>query len=186
MKSVHKIASKNEIYRRFRCAAPNCAKSEKIWPRFDNFRRHCQRMHKDQNIDELVGKSTLSNGHATQDSAVEVASKPGDSLWVHPGKTSSSKKRNFNDFLEETSIQQTSELRANINMPSKDFEDGHSNATHRRLSSIDDGGDEYCEDKLEKEGINKDGHMKNQHEDDDTQATFERLMALYKPIPQVD
>ncbi len=60
-KSVHKIAPKNSSDRSFRCAAPNCTKREKIWPRLDNFRQHCMRMHsKDYaNIDDLVRKSVV-------------------------------------------------------------------------------------------------------------------------------
>ena len=54
MKSVHKIAPRNGTDRSFRCVAPNCTKSEKIWPRLDNFRQHCHRIHKDYDIDELV------------------------------------------------------------------------------------------------------------------------------------
>ena len=58
-KSVHKIAPKNGTDKSYRCAAPNCSKKEKLWPRLDNFRQHCTRIHKDQNIEELVRKSVL-------------------------------------------------------------------------------------------------------------------------------
>ncbi|KAL8786431.1 MAG: hypothetical protein Q9195_008201 [Heterodermia aff. obscurata] len=58
MKSVHKVAPKNGTYRSYRCAAPNCPKKEKIWPRLDNFRQHCHRLHKGEAIDELVSNYT--------------------------------------------------------------------------------------------------------------------------------
>ena len=59
MKSVHKITPKNSTDKSFRCAAANCPKKEKIWPRLDNFRQHCVRMHPNEKIDELVRKSVV-------------------------------------------------------------------------------------------------------------------------------
>ena len=61
MKSVHKIAPRNGTDRSFRCAALDCTKKDKIWPRLDNFRQHCARIHKEDNIDELVRKSVLTS-----------------------------------------------------------------------------------------------------------------------------
>ncbi|KAL8958299.1 MAG: hypothetical protein Q9183_005866, partial [Haloplaca sp. 2 TL-2023] len=61
-KSVHKIMPKNSNDRSFRCAAMNCPKKEKIWPRLDNFRQHCVRIHDGENCDELVRKSELGPG----------------------------------------------------------------------------------------------------------------------------
>ena len=58
-KSVHKIAPKNTSDRSFRCAAPNCTKKEKVWPRLDNFRQHCSRMHPKTDIEDLVRKSVV-------------------------------------------------------------------------------------------------------------------------------
>ncbi|KAL8911539.1 MAG: hypothetical protein Q9171_003303 [Xanthocarpia ochracea] len=58
-KSVHKIMPKNSTDRSFRCAAINCPKKEKIWPRLDNFRQHCLRIHPDEECDELVKKSAM-------------------------------------------------------------------------------------------------------------------------------
>lgn len=58
-KSLHKIAPKNPTDRSFRCAATNCPKRDKIWPRLDNFRQHCTRMHADENVDDLVTKSVV-------------------------------------------------------------------------------------------------------------------------------
>lgn len=58
-KSVHKIMPKNSTDRSFRCAARNCPKKEKIWPRLDNFRQHCIRIHQEEDCDELVRKSVV-------------------------------------------------------------------------------------------------------------------------------
>lgn len=63
-KSVHKIMPTNSNDRSFRCAALNCPKREKIWPRLDNFRQHCKRIHPEvqessEKLDELVRKSVV-------------------------------------------------------------------------------------------------------------------------------
>ncbi|KAL8755598.1 MAG: hypothetical protein Q9199_003535 [Rusavskia elegans] len=58
-KSVHKIMPKNSTDRSFRCAAINCPKREKIWPRLDNFRQHCLRIHPEEGCDDLVRKSVV-------------------------------------------------------------------------------------------------------------------------------
>lgn len=58
-KSVHKIAPKNVVDKSYRCAAVNCPKKEKIWPRPDNFRQHCKRMHRDEDSEELLRKSVI-------------------------------------------------------------------------------------------------------------------------------
>ena len=58
-KSVHKIAPRSGSDKSYRCAAPNCSKKDKLWPRLDNFRQHCTRIHKGEDIDELVRKSVL-------------------------------------------------------------------------------------------------------------------------------
>lgn len=51
-KSVHKIAvSKTKSYR---CAATSCTNKDKIWPRLDNFKQHIERMHKDEDIHNLI------------------------------------------------------------------------------------------------------------------------------------
>lgn len=61
-KSVHKITPRNASDKSYRCAATNCPKKEKIWPRLDNFRQHCSRMHKEMDCEELVRMSVvLSN-----------------------------------------------------------------------------------------------------------------------------
>ena len=58
-KSVHKIAPKNPGDRSYRCASANCPKRDKIWPRLDNFRQHCIRMHVQENLDVLVRQSVV-------------------------------------------------------------------------------------------------------------------------------
>ncbi|KAL8849108.1 MAG: hypothetical protein Q9221_005877 [Calogaya cf. arnoldii] len=65
-KSVHKIMPKNSSDRSFRCAAINCPRREKIWPRLDNFRQHCLRIHPEEGCDELVRKSELDPGLAME------------------------------------------------------------------------------------------------------------------------
>lgn len=60
MKSVHKIAPRSGTDKSYRCAALNCSKKDKLWPRLDNFRQHCSRIHKGEDIDELVRKSEVS------------------------------------------------------------------------------------------------------------------------------
>ncbi|KAL9600861.1 MAG: hypothetical protein Q9219_002903 [cf. Caloplaca sp. 3 TL-2023] len=65
-KSVHKIMPKNSTDRSFRCAARNCPKKEKIWPRLDNFRQHCIRIHPEEDCDDLVSMSELDPGFSMQ------------------------------------------------------------------------------------------------------------------------
>lgn len=38
----------------FRCVGVNCPKPGKQWPRLDNFKSHCQRMHASEDIDDLI------------------------------------------------------------------------------------------------------------------------------------
>ncbi|KAL8873004.1 MAG: hypothetical protein Q9174_001464 [Haloplaca sp. 1 TL-2023] len=57
-KSVHKLLPLGD--RSYRCAAPGCPKGEKLWPRLDNFRQHCTRIHPGEDVDELVRKSTVA------------------------------------------------------------------------------------------------------------------------------
>lgn len=73
-KSVHKIMPKNSTDRSFRCAASNCPKKEKIWPRLDNFRQHCIRIHQEEDCDELVRKSEMDPGHTKQASNLDDSS----------------------------------------------------------------------------------------------------------------
>ena len=53
-KSIHKVTPKNISDKVYKCAAPGCTKSDKLWPRLDNFRQHCMRIHKDIDTDRLV------------------------------------------------------------------------------------------------------------------------------------
>ena len=39
------------------CAARNCAEGEKMWPRYDNFKQHCERMHKSDGLEALITRS---------------------------------------------------------------------------------------------------------------------------------
>jgi len=51
-KSIHQIgvtASKS-----YKCAALSCGNKGKIWPRLDNLKQHIERMHKDEDMADLV------------------------------------------------------------------------------------------------------------------------------------
>lgn len=52
-KSVHKIGLLEKSYQ---CAAESCKTKTKIWPRLDNFKQHIDRMHKDDDMVELIKK----------------------------------------------------------------------------------------------------------------------------------
>ena len=43
----------------YRCAAPDCKNPDELWPRLENFRQHCHRIHGDLDCEELVRKSQL-------------------------------------------------------------------------------------------------------------------------------
>ena len=58
-KSVHGIRSLGTIDRSFKCAGTDCSKKEKIWPRLDNFKSHCCRMHAKEDLEELVKKQVF-------------------------------------------------------------------------------------------------------------------------------
>lgn len=53
-KSVHKIGV--EKSKSYQCAASGCSKKDKIWPRLDNFKQHIERMHKEDDLIQLVRK----------------------------------------------------------------------------------------------------------------------------------
>jgi|SRR6186713_1013182 len=53
-KSVHHIGVANT--KNYRCAARNCAKATKLWPRLDNFKSHLTRMHPDEDMNLLLAK----------------------------------------------------------------------------------------------------------------------------------
>jgi hypothetical protein len=52
--SVHKVRS---LLRSFLCAAPSCKAADKIWPRYDNFKQHVERMHKDLDTKTVIERS---------------------------------------------------------------------------------------------------------------------------------
>lgn len=45
------------------CAAAKCAKKNKVWPRADNFKQHCDRVHKKDgyDVDDLMNKSVIAD-----------------------------------------------------------------------------------------------------------------------------
>lgn len=57
-RSVHSKALPGAF--KYRCAAQHCPKKEKIWPRADNFRQHCLRLHPSLCTAELMESSLLS------------------------------------------------------------------------------------------------------------------------------
>ena len=59
-KSVHHIIPENTTDRSFKCAGINCSKRDKVWPRLDNFKSHCLRMHKTEDVDELIKQSAFA------------------------------------------------------------------------------------------------------------------------------
>jgi hypothetical protein len=50
-KSVHRIGLFDKSYK---CASETCRTKEKIWPRLDNFKQHIDRMHKDEDVYDLI------------------------------------------------------------------------------------------------------------------------------------
>lgn len=54
-KTMHKILSPNDRF--WKCFYPDCAKTEKVWPRLDNFKAHIVRMHGAQYVQENVTRA---------------------------------------------------------------------------------------------------------------------------------
>ncbi|KAK5080045.1 hypothetical protein LTR70_008969 [Exophiala xenobiotica] len=54
-KTMHKILSPNDRF--WKCFFPDCAKTEKVWPRLDNFKAHIVRMHGAQYVQENVTRA---------------------------------------------------------------------------------------------------------------------------------
>lgn len=54
-KTMHKILSPNDRF--WKCFYPDCAKTEKVWPRLDNFKAHIVRMHGAQYVAENVSRA---------------------------------------------------------------------------------------------------------------------------------
>jgi hypothetical protein len=59
-KSVHKLKPLHGSNKNFICAGRSCAgKEEKTWDRQDNFKAHCNRVHKDEDLAKLLERSAL-------------------------------------------------------------------------------------------------------------------------------
>ena len=58
-KSRHNIRPRNGNDRSYRCAGSHCPKRGKIWPRLDNFKAHCTRMHSQEKLQDLIRKSQI-------------------------------------------------------------------------------------------------------------------------------
>lgn len=54
-KTMHKILSPNDRF--WKCFYPDCAKTEKVWPRLDNFKAHIVRMHGAQYVQDNVTRA---------------------------------------------------------------------------------------------------------------------------------
>lgn len=65
LKSVHQILSESAQThdKTYVCVADKCAKKGKVWPRADNFKQHCTRVHaKDGwDVDELMQRSVIAD-----------------------------------------------------------------------------------------------------------------------------
>jgi hypothetical protein len=55
-KSVHKIPPQHGQHKEYKCFGERCAKPDKKWPRFDNFKQHLKRMHTHENVEMLIAK----------------------------------------------------------------------------------------------------------------------------------
>ncbi|KAF2009845.1 hypothetical protein BU24DRAFT_473015 [Aaosphaeria arxii CBS 175.79] len=55
-KSVHGIQVLENSYR---CASNACRNKEKVWPRLDNFKQHIQRMHAEENEQDVIRRSAI-------------------------------------------------------------------------------------------------------------------------------
>ena len=60
-KSKHNITPTHGSDRSYKCAAEQCKKKVKIWPRLDNFRQHVLKIHPEENTDVLIRKSVIQN-----------------------------------------------------------------------------------------------------------------------------
>ena len=69
-KSVHRMGSLDKT---FMCAARDCSKRSKVWPREDNFRQHCIRLHPTMVASDLIKSSAL---RAAQNNDLLKASAP--------------------------------------------------------------------------------------------------------------
>ncbi|KAF2498340.1 hypothetical protein BU16DRAFT_558402 [Lophium mytilinum] len=55
-KSVHNIST-GTTTKSYQCASEHCRNKGKIWPRLDNFKQHIHRMHKDEDVEDLIRRS---------------------------------------------------------------------------------------------------------------------------------
>ncbi|KAL1794987.1 hypothetical protein ACET3X_006803 [Alternaria dauci] len=53
-RSLHQKGIDNKSYR---CAVENCRNRGKTWPRLDNFKQHVERMHKDDDVGDVIKRS---------------------------------------------------------------------------------------------------------------------------------
>ena len=62
-KSKHGIRPRHGATKSYRCASRRCKMSSKLWPRLDNFKQHVKRVHKSENMQELIIMSATSKVH---------------------------------------------------------------------------------------------------------------------------
>lgn len=54
MGSKHHIFLPNSKLKVYKCQARGCEGKRKLWPRFDNFKQHIERMHAGCDVDEII------------------------------------------------------------------------------------------------------------------------------------
>ncbi|KAF1986197.1 hypothetical protein K402DRAFT_394053 [Aulographum hederae CBS 113979] len=59
-KSKHGLRIGKASHKSWRCASTQCNHPDKVWPRFDNFKQHLQRMHEGEDTEALLEKSTIT------------------------------------------------------------------------------------------------------------------------------
>lgn len=66
-KSVHKLSSHGGgVTKSYRCSARGCEKSDKVWPRFDNFKQHVFRVHKEEHQGDEKVVATIVERYVAQ------------------------------------------------------------------------------------------------------------------------
>jgi len=55
LKSVHKLKMDCKT-KSYRCASTKCRNPDKEWPRLDNFKQHILRMHRDEDVQDLINR----------------------------------------------------------------------------------------------------------------------------------
>jgi C2H2 type zinc finger protein len=63
----HKIAKHQSLtsFKEWKCTGKNCRNANKIWPRFDNFKVHIQKMHPDEDLEEVMEKSLIESSSSS-------------------------------------------------------------------------------------------------------------------------